>query len=44
MDYEDWAMESAIYPWLDEDLAGMELEKADWDDIEANAPWDDYRD
>jgi hypothetical protein len=31
MDYEDLAMESAIWPWIDDDLAGMELE-----------PWDDY--
>ena len=33
MDYEDLAMESAIWPWIDDDLAGMELE-----------PWDDYED
>ena len=33
MDYEELAMESAIWPWIDDDLAGMELEV-----------WDDYND
>ena len=33
MDYEDLAMESAIWPWIDDDLAGMEMEL--WDDYEA---------
>ena len=32
MDYEDLAMESAIWPWIDDDLAGMEIEV--WDDYD----------